>query len=250
MIYTLDVGNSFIKLASFDDNKLVDFETFKEARELPKFVSKVNKNIFYLCSVAPEKSAYLKQLIKAEYNFETKEVKRNSFYNVKILYETPNTLGLDRICAVEGALLLSKNFEAEKQFSDKATILAIDFGTATTLNFLNYPNNFVGGIILPGIKTMFDSLNMNTAQLPIADIKDYKGIVGTSTSSSISSGVINSTIGLIEKTIRYFREEKKVTNLIIFVTGGNAKLMIPYLKFDFTYEKALVNYGIKSILNK
>ncbi len=251
MIYTLDVGNSFIKLAIFDNGKLLVFEVFKEVKELSKYVTNHNEeDTFYLCSVVPEKSIRLKQFIKAEYSADTLEIKRNSSYNVKILYETPNTLGLDRICAVEGALFLSKYPEKEEQFSEKSTILTIDFGTATTLNFLNYPNNFIGGIIAPGVNTMFNSLNKNTAQLPLVDAGEYKGLIGTSTNSSISSGIINSTVGLIEKTIRHLTDEKKVKNLIIYVTGGGAKLMIPYLKIDFVYEKALVNYGIKSVLGR
>ncbi len=251
MIYTLDVGNSFIKLATFDNNKLLVFEAFHEVKELSKYIINHNEeDAFYLCSVVPEKSTLLKQFIKTEYGTDTLEIKRNSSYNIKILYETPNTLGLDRICAIEGALFLSKNPENEKRFSEKSTILAIDLGTATTLNLLNYPNNFIGGIISPGVDTMFNSLGKNTAQLPVANIGDYKGIIGTSTNSSISSGIVNSTVGLIEKTIRHLNEDKKAKNIIIYVTGGGAKLIIPYLKFDFIYEKALVNYGIKNVLGR
>jgi type III pantothenate kinase len=250
MLYTFDIGNTNIKLASFDNDKLIDFIIAEDFKNLSKVITREKDTAIAFCSVVPEKSNYIKELAKRDFNIEPFEVKLGSFANIKVMYETPNTLGLDRICSLQGAISLSTNLPEEQKFKENSFILTIDFGTATTINFLSYPNNFIGGIICPGIHTMINSLNKGTAQLPAADINDYKGLIGTSTNSSISSGIINATVGLIDKTIAHLKNDKKVDNLLIYVTGGNAKLLIPFLKFNFIYEKALVNYGIKNILSR
>jgi type III pantothenate kinase len=250
MLYTLDIGNTNIKLASFVEDKLSDFVIVKDLQEISNFIIKDKNVSIAFCSVVPEKSNQLKGLAKRDLAIEPFEVKLNSFTNIKISYETPNTLGLDRICSLEGALYLSSNLREEQKFNESSIILTVDFGTATTINFLSYPNNFIGGLISPGIHVMINSLNTGTAQLPVADVNDYKGLIGTSTNSSISSGIINATIGLIEKVISYLKNERKTENLIIYITGGNARLLMPFLKFNFIYEKALINYGIKNIFSR
>lgn len=250
MLYTLDIGNTNIKLASFDQDELIDFLVLKDINELSKLIVKNEETSIAYSSVVPERSNYLKEFAKRDFDIEPFEVKLNSFTDIKILYDTPKTLGIDRICSVEGAFYLSSNTSDEKKFAENSLIMTIDAGTATTLNFLSYPNNFIGGIIAPGIHTMINSLNKSTSQLPVIDLNDYKGLVGTSTKASIASGIINSTVGLLERVMNNVKSEKKIENIITYITGGNAKLLIPFLKFNFIFEKALVNYGIKNIFSR
>ena len=94
---------------------------------------------------------------------------------------------------------------------------------------------------------MFRALKNETAQLPIVKPADYKEIIGDSTKTSIASGVINSTLGVISQTITYLIKKNKAYKIITYVTGGNAEYLLPYLKFKFIYEKGLVLYGIKSV---
>jgi len=57
---------------------------------------------------------------------------------------------------------------------------------------------------------------------------------------------------MIEKTINYLKKEKSAKEVFVYITGGNAKKIIPFLNFDFIYEEALVLYGINALyeLNK
>jgi type III pantothenate kinase len=133
-----------------------------------------------------------------------------------------------------------------------AYILTIDFGTATTINIVKYPNIFAGGLIAPGINTMFKSLTTQTSQLPDLTIDNYKVLIGDDTHSSIASGVINSTVGVIEKVASYINNLDDCSNLIIYATGGMADKLQKFLSNKIIYDEFLVLRGIRSLheLNK
>jgi type III pantothenate kinase len=161
---------------------------------------------------------------------------------LKIDYKTPETLGMDRICSAEGAFnLYGKNLIAG------TFLLTIDFGTATTINIVKYPNIFAGGLIAPGINTMFKSLTTQTSQLPELTIDNYNFIIGDDTHSSIASGVINSAVGLIEKVVSYLNNLDDCSNLIIYTTGGMADTLQKFLPKKIIYDEFLVLRGIRSL---
>ena len=131
-------------------------------------------------------------------------------------------------------------------------LLTIDFGTATTINIVSPEAIFLGGLIAPGIKTMLKSLNEKTAQLPIPEPVTFQELIGDSTNSSILSGVYNATTGMINETVNHLNKISKNVEPIIFATGGNAEVIMPYIKHPIIYEEALVLKGLKVIydLNK
>ncbi len=125
-------------------------------------------------------------------------------------------------------------------------------GTATTINIVSPSQEFIGGLIAPGISTMLKSLNERTAQLPLPDLNNYNGLIGNSTDSSIISGVINATVGMIGETINHLSSASDQNMPIIFATGGNASYVLPHLRYKVFFEEALVLKGLKAIydLNK
>ena len=94
---------------------------------------------------------------------------------------------------------------------------------------------------------MFESLNKRTAQLPNINVSDFASVIGDSTNSSIASGVVASVVGMIEKTMNYLKKEKSTKRIITYLTGGNAKKIIPFLNFDFIYDERLVLYGVNAL---
>ena len=168
----------------------------------------------------------------------------DSNLNLENNYKTPQTLGIDRVCSTEGAFSILK---MNKAFKKDIPFVTIDFGTATTVNVVKPPSNFVGGLIAPGIKTMFDVLHDRTAQLPASSASDYKHVIGDDTNSSISSGVLNATLGLIDKTLDGIKAQYKVEEIKVFYTGGNAEIISPFLPKEFNFDKALVLRGVKVV---
>jgi type III pantothenate kinase len=146
------------------------------------------------------------------------------------------------VCSAEGAFALSGKSLAEGPY-----LLTIDFGTATTINIVKFPNYFIGGLIAPGVNTMFKSLSNQTSQLPELNAENYISVIGNDTNASIASGVINSTIGLIEKTISHISDLKDCKNIITYCTGGIAGKIKKYLPRNINYDEFLVLRGIKEI---
>ena len=250
MLFAIDIGNSRIKIAKFDQDKIISQSSFTKPSELKSFISNAESSDYAICSVVPQKSKIVFEIIKDITGKHPLKISNRVKTNLEITYKTPETLGVDRLCSAEGAIFLYKKSELHNNFKDKTFILSIDFGTATTINVIEYPGKFVGGLIAPGLDMMFNSLNKDTAQLPDVDVSDFNSLIGKSTKSSIASGVVNSVTGMIEKTINFLKLEKSAEIILIYLTGGNAKKIIPFLNFDFVYEENLVLYGINSLVKR
>jgi type III pantothenate kinase len=248
MLLTLDIGNTNIKSALFDDDKLVEFLIHSNVDEAIKYL----KNKTYLeaaiCSVNPYREKILANEISRN-DLRLFRANTQKKFNLKINYKTPETLGMDRICSAIGAYDLAVN---EKMIVKDRYLLTIDFGTATTINAVSPEGYFIGGLIAPGIKTMLKSLSENTAQLPIPELVSFKALIGNSTNESVVSGVVTATIGMINETVNQLCTENKNILPLIFVTGGNAEFIIPQIKNKIFYDEALVLKGLKVIyeLNK
>ncbi|MCW8809811.1 MAG: type III pantothenate kinase [Ignavibacteriaceae bacterium] len=248
MLLTLDIGNTNIKSALFNDDELNEFKIHSDIESTINYLKSKTFSEAAFCSVSPKKEKILIDEISIR-KISIFRANIHSKLNLKIKYKTPDTLGIDRICSAVGAydFVMKENIELKDQY-----ILTIDFGTATTINAVSPKGYFVGGLIAPGIKTMLKSLNEKTAQLPIPELNSYAGLIGNSTNSSILSGVFTATIGMINETVNRLKEMSKGTEPIIFVTGGNAEFILTYIKHNITYEEVLVLKGLKVIyeLNK
>lgn len=240
MFLACDIGNSKIKAGLFSGNNLVESFCFQSIEQVAEIYSGKNISITGISSVVPESSYLLINFLDSK-SFLYYRISGDSRLNLKMKYKTPETLGSDRICSAEGAYLLNG------KMNETDIILSIDFGTATTVNIVHYPGEFAGGVIAPGVNMMGEALHSQTAQLPPVGITDYREVIGDSTKSSIASGLINSSLGMIDRILDYLKSTYPSKTLKIFLTGGNAEKLVPYIHFDFVYEKNLVLYGIKAI---
>jgi len=259
MLLVVDIGNSRIKAGIFDNDKIIRHSSFNEVTQLKLFISEYKISGSAICSVVPEKTKNVSDLIIAFTNnppliISIKEKNSNPVIKTNLIvdYKTPETLGIDRLCSAEGAFYLFKNSENFRTYTRGFYIISIDLGTATTINVIEYPGKFIGGLISPGIEMMFDSLDQRTAQLPHLDINSFTSIIGNDSNSSVASGVVTSVVGMIEKVINNLKSEQSAKEVFVYLTGGNAKKIIPFLKLDYLYEENLVLYGMNMLykLNK
>jgi type III pantothenate kinase len=246
MLIACDIGNSFIKAGLFQSDGLSELKSFQNINSVIEYTLSQNIKTIALSSVVPAGTdALLKQAYQSK--IEVFVITHESKFNLIIDYKSPQKLGIDRICGAEGAFSLFKNSPAYKNYNEKTSLLTIDLGTATVINLIRYPGSFSGGIIAPGIDLMFDSLNKKTAQLPESSFNDYSKLFGEDTKSSIASGIINSTTGLIERTLNYLQDKLHSKDIIVYVTGGNAEKVTDNFNFNFEYVKGLVLIGIKAV---
>lgn len=242
MIAAIDIGNTYSKVGLFDKMTLFSSEFHKNTDDLVSRLIALNPSAIYMSSVVKQTPQHIAEKISDTNLPKPYVLSIDDIKDIQITYKTPHTLGIDRLCGLEGALFLSHE-------QDRNTpLVTIDSGTATTVNILSPEKHFIGGMILPGIHTMIHSLHNKTSQLPEIQISEKTGQIGDDTVSSIASGIINAQVGAIEHGLKYvrgkFSEEPKC-----FLTGGNALFLKDHLSEDITFEPALVLYGIAKIGN-
>lgn len=246
MLLTCDIGNTNIKTGLFKDNILTEYKIIKDISKLQNYIKDKNISELAISSVVPRISDQFENIINNRFvNFTF--INHKSDFNLEMDYKSPNRLGMDRICAAEGAFWLNKSRSGKLRKTDY--ILVVDFGTATTVNVISGPGIYIGGMIAPGVETMLKSLTDRTAQLPLTPLSEYNGIIGKSTKECISSGIINSQVGMITRTLQQLQKNKK-TEVFVYTTGGNYDKVKKFLPFKHKFEKALVLYGINAIYTK
>jgi type III pantothenate kinase len=242
MLLAIDIGNTNIKAAVFNESEITDHFIARAFDDIIKSIKPGEISESAISSVVPDKTKTAIKKIKSNFGCDPFIVTRDARFNISINYNSPETLGIDRVCSMEGAFQLNKN-----KLENGSYLITIDMGTATTINIVKYPNEFIGGLIAPGVNTMFKSLDQQTSQLPGLTINNYQSFIGDDTNSSIASGVVNSSVGLIERSIESISKLDDCEKVITYITGGMAELIIKHLSAEVIYDKFLVTRGIKSV---
>lgn len=235
----IDQGNSRTKIALFDENgRMVKSLTYKQ------FTSSDVERLYELYSIRDS-------IISSVINIEPAVVNAlNRLSNRFILldhltpipirneYDTPATLGLDRLAAAVGAASLCPN----------ENLLIIDAGTAITYDFLDAEGHYLGGNIAPGVRVRFKSLKQMTKKLPLVEVEENELIplFGKNTRDAIAAGVIR---GVAYEVKGYMHSlDKQVKNYRTFLTGGYAPYILNNVKRPIVHEKNLVLIGLNGIL--
>lgn len=219
MLLAIDVGNTRIKSAVFELDKMIEYFIYSNedfSTKIKIILEKYPKIEFII--VASVGNLQKEHFLEFENNAKVFFVTRDLKFPFKNLYETPATLGIDRMVLACGAVL---------QFP-KTNRLIIDAGTCITYDFVDEKDNYLGGAISPGIRLRYEALHNYTAKLPLLKKETPKKIIGNSTVESIHSGVINSIVFEIDGYINYFKSQN--ANFIIILTGGDAEFLAIRLK--------------------
>jgi type III pantothenate kinase len=159
-------------------------------------------------SVVPGFNPIVSRMLEDWFKVDPINVTVNTKLPFTITYPRPFEIGADRLVNTAAVV---------KLYGGRKII--IDMGTATTFCVLNEKNEYVGGLIAPGLKIAMDSLIRNTAQLPPIVFQTPKKVLGDSTLESLQSGFYYGWVGLLEgiiKEIKYeYGEDYKVIG-----TGG------------------------------
>lgn len=158
---------------------------------------------------------------------------------IKNNYQTPDTLGLDRLAAVCGAAKILPN----------SNVLCIDMGSCVTYDFISADGRYMGGAISPGLSMRYKAMHTFTAQLPLlqADTSQKQKLIGTNTEESMRSGAFNGYIFEIHGFIEAY--QKNYPDLLCLVCGGDAALLDTQLKNSIFVRADLVAEGLNTILN-
>lgn len=252
MILCLDVGNTQIHAGVFDGDKLkMQFRRTSEFRassdELGLFLRSVlrENDIDYksihqiaFCSVVPDAVHSLRNCCIKYFNQNPFILQAGVKTGLKIKYRNPLEVGADRIA----------NSIAATQLYPNENIIIIDFGTATTFCAISADKDYLGGVILAGLRISMEALETRTAKLPSVEILPMKEALGRSTVESIQSGLFFGQIGMIKEIKERLTQEAfggKTARVI--GTGGFSSLFEKENLFDVTVPD-LVLRGLNQAL--
>jgi len=237
MNLVLDIGNNYFKLGIFDNSKLIH-NISNENNEIENEILKVISNYKLVSHVLISNvSSYNLNSLFEKKDFKIYDLKYTFNLPFTISYKTPQTLGNDRIALAAAATVLYPN----------SNNIIIDAGTCITIDFLNDKNIFFGGSISPGIQMRYQSLNSQTAKLPLLNKSSEIHFPGNSTENSIHSGVIGGICHEIMGFVKQINSDYKDVNVIL--TGGDAKFLSKTLKITIFANQIFILEGLNSILN-
>jgi type III pantothenate kinase len=231
----IDQGNSAAKLALFDGDILAQSIHADVLTQdiLHSFIKEYRPQKGILCTVKPLDIALITLLADTIPAFY--ELNPHLPLPLTIEYQSPQTLGMDRIAAAVGAAA---------QHPD-ANLLVIDIGTAITVDFITAGGVYKGGNISPGPELRFKALHHFTGKLPLIDENGDVPALGYDTPTAIRSGV---TGGIVRELDSYIEEYKKNQSVFTFLTGGYAFYFENRLKSPIFADGNLVLKGLNEIL--
>jgi type III pantothenate kinase len=233
----IDIGNSQVKIAIFNNRKILKSMTIDEINpeviyELKSHYPELTQAI--LCSVAVVDDKLI-EFLKKEFDLF---IVLNHQTNIPIenLYESKESLGPDRIAAAVGANHL---------FPD-SDLLVIDAGTAITYDVIDHNNRYLGGNISPGITTRFKSLHNFTKKLPLVEKSDQWPLIGKTTEEAIQTGVQVGIVAEMDAMIDRIRDNWIDCKVIL--TGGDSFFFDEKLKNTIFVMFELTLLGLNRIL--
>ena len=232
----IDRGNSFTKLSEADGLVLQTTLSMSDEQlklELPAFLSSVNPDAIIISDV---RDGFPFEDYCKNTNARIVRLSPSLNFPFKIGYQTPESLGQDRLANITGATLITPG----------QNVLVIDCGTCITYSIL-FKGVFLGGSIAPGIYMRYRALHEYTGMLPQADATtDSPQLLGTSTTESIQSGVQKAIVLETDAMIEAYR--KQFEDLQVIITGGDYSFFENNLKSRIFAHPELTRIGLHEIL--
>jgi len=217
----VDIGNTALKWVfegEGETSKGVIVLNERWLEEFKRLVGRWNISKIYLASVKPSATKVLKE----EFPNLVREITVDDLKRfMAIDYQTPHTLGVDRVLSAFGGL----------EFAD--TFLVISLGTATVVDLVLH-KTFKGGSIFLGIERHLKCLFESGEKLPLVELKGKPPLVGNSTKNALLSGVFYSLKFSLEGFIREYHRRYGIKK--VFFSGGYAHLFRNVLEIPFPVE--------------
>jgi type III pantothenate kinase len=249
MLLVIDVGNTNTVLGVFDGTELIHdwrirtvvdhtvdeygmliYTLYKTSR----ISSRVVNDIIISCVVPPMLNI-LEPLCEKYFNIKPLIVGPGVKTGMPIYYDNPREVGADRIVNAVAAF--------EKYGKE---LIIVDFGTATTFDYVSAKGEYMGGCISPGIMISSEALFERAAKLPRVELSRPKAIIAKDTISSMQAGIMFGYAGLVDGIVERIKAEVK-TNPKVIATGGLAKIIAPETRTIDVVDEMLTLDGLRLI---
>lgn len=235
----IDWGNSSLKTGWFDGPTLIDTRRYDSPEALLADVAKRPARQVLVSSTNRPGSEIRSQLTDLGTDFRVLD--SQTPVPIQKAYDTPNTLGADRVAASVGALTLFPGQDC----------VVLDLGTCLTADLLDREAVFQGGLISPGLHMRFRAMHEQTARLPLVTMpadsgEIWLGLTGKNTQQAMQSGVMNGYLFELNGIIENYRRERP--GVVVLVCGGDASSFESRLKPPIFVVPELVLIGLNRIL--
>ncbi|MBO4375955.1 MAG: type III pantothenate kinase [Lachnospiraceae bacterium] len=253
MLFVIDVGNTNINYGVYDGEKLI--ASFRMMSKMPRtsdeygvmilgmlYNNKVSADDIdgtIIVTVVPNVMHALTSAVIKYIKTTPVIVGPGVKTGIKIVTENPREIGPDRIVDAVAAY--------EKY---GGPVLVLDFGTATTYDYIAADGSFAAGITAPGIRTAAKALWEDTAKLPEIEIKKPKSILAQETISSMQAGLVYGQIGQTEYIIKKVKEETGISEMKVVATGGLGRIISAETDMIDVYDPDLTLDGLRIIYEK
>ncbi|CAM3468037.1 type III pantothenate kinase [Paenibacillus lupini] len=227
MILVIDVGNTNIVLGVYKGKELLHHWRLSTNRSATVDEYGMNMhNLFHYAGIRMEQiegviiSSVVPPLMRALEQLCMKYLRKTPLVvgpgiktGLNIRYENPREVGADRIVnSVAGIVKYG------------APLIVVDFGTATTFDYIDASGSYLGGAIVPGIGISTEALYQRAAKLPRIELVKPKSVIGRNPVTSMQAGIIYGYAGQVDGIVNRIRKEFQVTPRVV-ATGGLAELI-------------------------
>lgn len=252
MILAIDMGNTNIVVGGIDDTKTyfvervttdhrkTDLEyavTIKNILEIHKTSGPEIEGAI-ISSVVPPLNNTLISAVKKVTGKTPFLVGSGMKTGLNIIMDNPKSTGSDMIVDAVAAI---------REYP--APLIIIDMGTATTMSVVDKSGNYIGGVILPGVRVSLDSLSGKTAQLPYISLEIPEKVIGKNTIDCMRAGIMYGSASMLDGIIDRMEEELDSPTTVI-ATGGLAKSVTPLCRHKVIYDDALLLKGLLILYEK
>ncbi len=250
MLVVVDAGNTNITIGIYEENTLL--KSFRMTTKMERtsdeyglvllnFISMANieksqVSDVIISSVVPKMMHAFTNAVRRYLEKEPMIVGSGLKTGIAILTDNPKEVGPDRIVDLVGAI---------DEYG--TNIIVVDFGTATTYDYINDEKQFIAGVTAPGIGISANALWGQTAKLPEIEIKKPDSILAKNTIHSMQAGVVYGYIGQCEYIITKMKEALNDDNIKVIATGGLGSIVFNETNLIDVYDPELTFKGLKKI---
>ena len=250
MIICIDIGNTNIKYAVYENDELK--VSFRVSTDFKRTSDEYGEQIIgmldikgikaqditggIVSSVVPSLDYTIDKMCEIYFAIKPLHIAPGLKSGLNIRCDNAREVGADRIVNCVSALV---------QYGEKKPMIVIDFGTATTFNIINENDEFIGGVIAPGIKGSLDSLVNGTAKLPRVEIEAPKSIIAKNTVTNMQAGIVFGFAGLVEYIVKRIKKELKTSDVKTIATGGFSNVISKEIECIDVVDKLLTLKGLK-----
>ncbi|MGA8832653.1 MAG: type III pantothenate kinase [Desulfomonilaceae bacterium] len=252
MLLAIDVGNTNIVIGLYkEDDKLGSWRIRTNEDVTADELWVVLKNLMFWqgletkgingviisCVVPPLKSA-LEELSQIFLEVSPLFVGPGIKTGMPIRYDNPREVGADRIV---NAVAAYEKYRRE--------LIAVDFGTATTFDYINASGEYEGGSIAPGVKISAEALFRNASKLFRVELTAPAKVIAKDTASAIQSGIVFGYAALVDGILSRMFDELKSRPKVV-ATGGLARVISAHTKLVEEVEDDLTMDGLKILYKR